>query len=109
MGSLLAGAWELVSDTQNGIAVFTDTYYNITWVPNNRAKFEVDEPTDAEAVVAYRALATAAGTYDITGTTVVLHRVVNLNPNWTGKDVHWEYSIDGDRLTIGDRLWKRVG
>ena len=109
MNSLLAGAWELVSDTQNGIAVFTDTYYNITWAPKNRAKFKVDEPTDAEAVVAYRELATAAGTYDFKGTTVVLHRVVNLNPNWTGKDVHWEYSIEGDQLTMGDRVWKRVG
>ena len=109
MSSPLAGAWKLVSDTQNGIAVFTDTHYNITWAAKSRTKFKVDEPTDAEAAVAYRALATAAGTYDITGTTVVLHRVVNLNPNWTGKDVHWEYSIDGDRLTMGDRVWKRVG
>ena len=109
MNSLLAGAWELVSDTQNGIAVFTDTYYNITWAPINRVKFKVDEPTDAEAVVAYRELATAAGTYDFTGTTVVFHRVVNLNPNRTGKDVHWEYSIEGDQLTMGERVWKRVG
>ena len=108
MNSQLTGAWQLVSDTQNGIAVFTDTHYNITWAAKNRAKFKVDEPTDAEAVVAYRALATAAGTYDITGTTVVLHRVVNLNPNWTGKDVHWEYSIEGGQLKMGDRVWKRV-
>ena len=36
MNSQLAGAWELVSDTQNGIAVFTDTYFNITITAKDR-------------------------------------------------------------------------
>ena len=109
MNSPLAGAWELVSDTQNGIAVFTDTHYNITWGAKDRAKFKVDEPTDAEAAEAYRTLSTAAGTYEVSGTTLILHRTVNRNPNWTGKDAHWEVSIDGDQLTADNLVWKRVG
>ena len=109
MSSLLAGAWELVSDSENGIAVFTDTHYNLTFAAKNRARFVTDEPTDAEAAEAYRTLGTAAGTYEISGTTMIFHRIVNRNPNWTEKDVHWEFSIDGDQLTTDNRVWKRVG
>jgi hypothetical protein len=107
--SQLAGAWELVSDTQNGIAVFTDTYFNITITAKDRQPFKADEPTDAEAAEAYRTLSTAAGTYEISGTTLILHRKVNRNPSWTGKDAYWEVSIDGDRLTADKLVWKRVG
>lgn len=109
MNSQLAGAWELVSDTQNGIAVFTDTYFNMTIMAKDRQPFKADEPTDAEAAEAYRTLSTAAGTYEISGATMILHRTVNRNPNWTGKDVHWEVSIDGNQLTAGNLVWKRVG
>jgi hypothetical protein len=107
--SQLAGAWELVSDTQIGIAVFTDTYFNITITAKDRRPFKAAEPTDAEATEAYRTLSTAAGTYDISGTTLILHRTVNRNPSWTGKDAHWEVSIDGDQLTADNLVWKRVG
>ena len=107
--SQLAGAWELVSDTQNGIAVFTETYFNMTITAKDRQPFKADEPTDAEAAAAYRTLSTAAGTYKISGMTLILHRTVNRNPNWTGKDVHWEVGMDGDRLTAGNPVWKRVG
>ena len=67
MNSLLAGAWELVSDTQSGIAVFTDTYFNITITAKDRLPFKAAEPTDAEAAEAYRTLSTAAGTYESRG------------------------------------------
>jgi len=108
MNSPLTGAWELVSETQNGIAVFTDAYFNITIVAKDRQRFKADEPTDAEAAEAYRTLSTAAGTYEVSGTTLILHRMVNRNPNWTGKDALWEIAIDGERLTADNLVWKRV-
>jgi hypothetical protein len=109
MSSKLAGAWELVSDSSNGLAVFTDTHFNVTWIEKNRAKFKTDEPTDAEAAEAFRTLNTAAGTYEISGDTLIFHRYVNRHPNWTGVDVHSEFSIDGDQLTFLSRIWKKVG
>ena len=90
MNSQLAGAWELVSDTQNGIAVFTDTYFNITITAKDRQPFKAAEPTDAEAAEAYRTLSTAAGTYDISGTTLILHRIGQSKPE-----------LDGERRPLG--------
>ena len=109
MRTQLAGAWELVSGDQNGLAVFTATHFNMTLTAKDRKKFQAEEPTDAEAAEAYRTLSTAAGTYEIAGTRMHLHRIVNRNPNWTGKDVHWEFRLDGDQLTLDNQVWKRVG
>ncbi len=53
MGTNLTGAWQLVSGTHNGLAVFTDTHFNITWAEKNRAKFKTDEPTDMESDILY--------------------------------------------------------
>src|SRR5215207_5029083 len=106
MSALLAGAWELVSNTQNGIAVFTDIHFHMTLTAKSRKKFKAEEPTDVEAAEAYRTLSTAAGTYKIAGTTMTLHRIVNRNPNWTGEDVHWDFRIDGEQLTLDNQVWK---
>ncbi len=108
MGSKLTGAWELVSDSSDGLAVFTDTHFNVTWTAKNRKKFKGDEPTDEEAVKAYHTLSTAAGTYETSGTTLVFHRFVNRNPNWTGMDADSEFTVDGDQLTFFSMLWKKV-
>jgi hypothetical protein len=109
MSSPLAGAWELVSDSSNGIALFTDTYFNVTWAAKNREKFEADEPTDEEAAAAYRTLNTAAGTYEISGENFIFHRLVNRNPNWTGVDDHTKIVIDGDQFKMFSMLWRKVG
>ncbi len=109
MGSILAGAWELVSDSYNGLAIFTDTHFNVTWTAKNRAKFKTDEPTDEEAAEAFRTLSTAAGTYEISGETLIFHRYVNRHPNWTGVDAPSEFAVDGDQLTALSRIWKKVG
>ena len=109
MSSPLAGAWELVSDTHHGIAVFTDTYFSATWITRDRSRFAGDEPTEAEAAEAYRTLNTAAGTYEISGDMITFHRIVNRNPSYTGQDVQWQFRRDGDELTMGHFTWKKVG
>ena len=100
MSSPLAGAWQMVSDTHDGIAVFSDTYYSIVMAEKNRAKFKADKPTEAEAAEAYRTLSTAAGSYEIVGTTLVFHRVVNRNPSGTGGDLYFEFTLDNEQLTM---------
>ena len=63
----------------------------------------------AEAAEAYRTLGAAAGTYEISGKTLIIHRFVNRNPNWTGVDIRAEFAVDGDQFTFLSMLWKRVG
>ena len=114
MSSPLVGVWELISDSDDGIALFSDTYYSIVITTKNRATFKTAEPTEAEAAEAYRTLTTAAGTYHLSGTTLVCQRTVNRNPNWTGQDVSFDASVHGDRLTLSggvnapSREWKKV-
>ena len=109
MSSPIAGAWEMISDSQNGIAVFTDTYFSIVMADKNRKRFAANEPTDTEAAEAYRTLSTAAGTYEISRSIIVFHRIANRNPNWTGVDVSLDFSMDGDRATMtspsGATVW----
>jgi len=117
MSSPIAGAWEMVSDSgilgfdssPIGIGVFTDAYYSVVVTEKNRKRFESDEPTDVEAAEAYRTINASAGPYEISGSTIIFHRVANRNPNLTGMNVHWQFTIDGDRLTTGPLTWRRLG
>ena len=107
MSSPLAGAWILVSDTYQGVAVLTDSHFNISWSEKDRKPFKLAEnPTDTEAAEAYRSFSSAAGTYMVSGNVAKLHRIVNRNPSWTGQDVEWEFN---DHMTLGLFTWKRVG
>ena len=76
--------------------------------PKHRNRFQGDEPTVEEAAEAYQTLDTAGGTYEISGTKMVLHRVVNRNPNWTGADVRWDLELDGDLMKLGPNVWRRI-
>ena len=109
MSSPLAGAWVLVSDTHEGVGVMTERYFNITWAEKDRKPFKQDEnPSQAEAAEAYRSFSSAAGRYELSGNVATLHRMVNRNPSWHGQAVKWEYRLEGDHLTFGPNLWKRV-
>jgi hypothetical protein len=100
MSSPIAGAWKMVSDSVDGIAVFSDSYFSIVISEKNRAKFKAEEPTEAEAAKAFHAVSTAAGRYELSGTTLVCHRIANLNPNRAGMDGSFEITLAGDRLTM---------
>ncbi len=54
MSSPLAGAWERVSDTDQGILVLTETHFSMVVMPKNRQRSERNEPTPEEAMAAYR-------------------------------------------------------
>lgn len=65
MSSPLVGAWEAVSDTDQGISVFTETHFSMVVMPKNRQRSEGSEPTPEEAMAAYRGVRALAGTYTI--------------------------------------------
>lgn len=109
----LSGAWELVSDSHVGLAVLTDTHFNMTWAEKNRQPFaEAENPSDAEAARAFRSLQSAAGTYEISGAKIIFHRQVNRNPNWTGVDAAVAFEFNGDTWTLKDfeqaNVWKKL-
>lgn len=78
MSSPLVGAWEAVSDTDQGISVFTETHFSMVVMPKNRQRSEGSEPTPEEAMAAYRGVRALAGTYTISGSRATFKRVANL-------------------------------
>jgi hypothetical protein len=112
MTSPIEGAWQFVSDSQDGIMVFSDSYYSVVISAKNRSKLKSENPTEAEAAEVFRTLTTAAGPYKLVGTTLVCGRIANKNPNWTGVDASFEITLDGARLTLqggaNATVWKKV-
>ena len=48
VSSQVIGAWQLVSDRREGLAIFTETHYTIIQMEKNRRRFEKDELTESE-------------------------------------------------------------
>ncbi len=115
----IAGAWERVSDTDQGILVLTETHFSMVVMPKNRQRSERSEPTPEEAMAAYRDLYAMAGTYTVSGSRATFKRVANLKANLIGLDQEAEFNVEGDRMTIrqisgGSRtgaeiVWRKVG
>ena len=115
MSSPLAGAWELISDTREGIAVFTETHFNIYVVGKPGTGFPGTESAESEASSTMRG---SGGTYTVSGATAVLHYLVTRVPNYVGRDLNLEFEIDANTMTIegtqpdGTRMersaWRRL-
>lgn len=99
MSSPLAGAWEFVSDTHQGVWVFTETHYSVVMMRKNRQRIE-HELTPNEALEAYQSVNALAGTYTVSGSRMTLKRTANLRAELLGGDLEAEFTIDGDRMTV---------
>jgi len=97
-GSPLVGAWELVQDIWQGVAVFTGTHYAIVLMQKERDLPSGDQYTPEEALEAISTSGSLAGTYSVSGTTVTGKRIANLRPTLVGVDAVWESSVDGDNM-----------
>ena len=100
MSSPVAGAWEPVSDTHQGLWLFSETHYSVVITRKGRQRIEGREPTSDEIVEAYRDVNALSGTYTVSGSTVTLKRAANLRADVIGLDVVAEFTIEGDRLTL---------
>lgn len=119
MSSPLVGAWELVSDTRQGVWVFTETHHSAVAMDKNRQRSEGGEPTPDQAMEAYQAVSALAGAYTVSGSKVTLHRAATLSADWIGQDMEAEFTVEGDRLTLrdisgtrnrpGPMVWRKVG
>ena len=117
VGSPLVGAWELVNDTRQGVAVFTGTHYAIVVMQKDRNLPSGEQYTPEEALEAISTCGTFAGTYTVSGTTVTGKRIANLRPTLVGVDAVWESLVEGDTmkfrgisggLPTDEWIWRRV-
>ncbi len=93
MGSPLVGTWKLISETREGLAVFTETNFSL----------HVSEKRTATADAAFEANQTmrlSGGTYTVDGSAAVLHYGLSGRPDYVGKDLRLEFAIEGARMTI---------
>ena len=97
-GSPLVGAWELVQDIWQGVAIFTGTHYAIVVMQKERNLPSGDQYTPEEALDAISTCGTFAGTYTVSGNTVTAKRIANLRPTLVGVDAVWESLVEGDTM-----------
>jgi hypothetical protein len=97
MASPLIGAWELVSDTRQGIHMFTETHFSAVAMSKNRQRIE--EPTTDDILEGYKDVVALAGTYTVSGSKITFHRIANSRAEVIGLDIEAEFTIEGDMLT----------
>ena len=118
MASPLVGAWELVSDTRQGIHIYTETHYSVVMMSKDRQR--IAEPTTDDILESYQDVAALAGTYTVSGSKITLHRIANTRAEAIGVDIEGEFTIEGDKLTLrtisgtsrrgaGEQVLRKVG
>ena len=95
-GSPLVGAWELVQDIWQGVAVFTGTHYAIVIMQKERNSPKGDQYTPEEAFEALYTCGALAGTYTVSGSTLTMERTANTRPESIGVTAVMEFTVEGD-------------
>ncbi len=98
MASPLMGAWGIESDVYQENVVFSESHHGDAFVHKDRKLFQGSEPTEAEEAGAYRSMMAASGTYNINGSVVTRNEEFSRLPH--GSPDFYEFSIEGDRLTM---------
>ena len=116
MSSPLRGAWELISEGQEGFAVFTESHFNIYVVQKGA---QGPGPAQDELGDASRTMRGSGGTYSVSGSTAVLHYLVTRVPNYYDRDLRIDFDVSDDTLTIrgtqpdgttmAQSNWRKVG
>lgn len=117
MASTLAGAWEIVDDDRQGVAVFSDTHFSLVIGPKNRQRSGSGEASVEEVMQLYNSVAEHSGTYTDSGFRATLKRLANTRVDVIDEDMVFDFNVDGDRLTLrvisgasrggGESVWRR--
>ena len=94
-----AGAYT-TSAPQPGVFIFAKNHYSYLWVPGStpRALFKGQPPSNEEKLAAFDSISAAAGTYEVSGSTVTFRHIVAKGPN--AAYIAEQFSIQGDTLTL---------
>ena len=114
--SPLEGAWKLDSAVtfapdgsnynkhfQESFLLFSDRYYSMNWAYGDKtADFYKKrfQPTDTEKLARYNSLLVNAGTYTLTDTTLSIHPVFALVPEFSSGFGKFNYILSGDTLLL---------
>lgn len=98
MASPLLGAWQLVSDSHEGMMIYTQTHYCNVTVRKGRKQIS-DQPTESEEAEAYRTIGASAGTYVIKGSVATRREEIDRIPQDHVDDADFEFTIAGHVLT----------
>ncbi len=100
MPSPQSGAWELESDTQQGVLVCEDTHYSVVIAPKNLMRSDAAEPSAEDAMYASTIVAALAGTYTVSGSRVTLGRLASIRAPLVGIDLVAGFSVEVEMLTL---------
>ena len=95
----LVGAWELVSDSDVGIRIYTGLHYAVLSMPKNRKRAAGNQATPDEALAALNSCPALAGTYTLPGSRITLTRLANSRPHLSGRTLLVDHTIQGDNMT----------
>jgi len=95
----LVGAWELVSDSNAGILIYTGSHYAAVMAPKDRQRSSGERATPDEALEALLSCPALSGTYTVSGSRITQVRVANTRPGLSNQSAVFDYTIDGDTMT----------
>jgi len=95
----LVGAWELVSDSDVGIRIYTGSHYAVLSMPMNRKRAAGNQATPDEALAALDSCPALAGTYTLSGSRITHTRLANSRPHLSGRTLLVDHTIQGDNMT----------
>ncbi len=111
----LEGAWQLqermVSGGENegtntdpnlNIILFSAGHYSAMRNAGDRPDPlpEGQTPTDEQRLAAFAAFRANSGTYEVSGSKLTRHSMLNRNPGTVGNTLEVEYQIEGDKLML---------
>ena len=100
MTATIAGTWELISETERGLIVATQTHVSVLIVLKNRRAVRDRPATEAEELAAYRSFIAQAGRYTIRDTRLIHHRDYTRDPASTGTNEEFEFHRTDDTLVV---------
>ena len=109
----LDGAYRYVSTTfsgnpqagaeMRGMLVVHGKYLAFVRAGVDRQTWDQSEPQEERTkkiIAAYQGLAATCGSFDVEGNVITLHQVAQASPLTMGKDVKWEFKVEGKMLKI---------
>ena len=95
----LVGAWQLVSDSDVGILIYTGSHYAVAMAPKDRRRSAGEQTTPDEGLEALLTSPAFSGTYTVSGCRIPHVRVANVRAELSGRPNVVDYAIDGDTMT----------
>ena len=86
-----------------GMIVVHDKYIAFVRAGVDRQTWDQSEPKeerDKKIIAAYQGLAATAGSFTINGNIITLQQVAQASPVTMGKEVKWEYKLEGKMLKL---------